>query len=188
MRLKLWTAMAVFLGLYLGLSVILLVQDFDVTSNLSKGVGIFKHPIWSIPPVILTLICFVVTVILLTKLPAKRSFKITDVKYIPSEMINYTFPYIVSFMSVSYDEITKVLGFMIFLILLFTITYRAGRIFVNPLLIVIGLRAYEVTYIFAGDTVEWKTLALAHTTDLSVGFVDGAQIEDILLIRMRAGV
>ena len=68
--------------------------------------------------------------------------------------MNYTLPYVVSFMSLDYQEVGKFIGLIIFLGWMFTITYRSGQLILNPLLIVFGWRLYEIRYVFPGDETE----------------------------------
>ncbi|WP_238534594.1 hypothetical protein [Alishewanella aestuarii] len=71
--------------------------------------------------------------------------EVKKAKAIPNEIINYTFPYVVSFMGISYSEPQKLLGFAVFLVWMFAITYKSGQILMNPLLLILGWRLYEAT-------------------------------------------
>ena len=69
---------------------------------------------------------------------------VLETKAIPNDLINYVLPYVVSFMGLSYAEPQKLGGFLVFWVGLFVITYRSGQILMNPLLIVLGWKLYEV--------------------------------------------
>ena len=75
--------------------------------------------------------------------------------------MNYTLPYVVSFMSVGYQDTGKFVGVLIFLGWMFWITQKSGQVILNPLLIVFGWRPYEVSYKIAGDINEKSTTALS---------------------------
>ena len=61
--------------------------------------------------------------------------------------MNYTLPYIVSFMSFGYDQEGKFIGIVIFLTWIFWITYKSGQIILNPILVAFGWKLYEVTVV-----------------------------------------
>ena len=48
-----------------------------------------------------------------------------------------------SFIGVDYGSAGKVAGLAVFLLWLFLITYRAGQIIMNPILLVLGWNLYE---------------------------------------------
>jgi hypothetical protein len=81
----------------------------------------------------------------------KTPIKVKEAKYIPAELMNYTLPYVVSFMTFDYQETGKFIGLIIFLAWVFLITHRSGQVILNPLLIVFGWRHYEVKYQFSGS-------------------------------------
>jgi len=151
----------VFVGSYLPLSLILLVQDIDFAllchSALTVEVGHqtnrampFGKP-WMLCLVVLCLVCFILTLFIfrLAGKKARASIKIEDAKHVPSELIGYTLPYVVSFMKADLvDESGLLLGLATFLVWFFCITYRSGQIVLNPLLAVFGWRLYEVRYHF----------------------------------------
>ncbi|MBB3973730.1 hypothetical protein [Hansschlegelia beijingensis] len=196
MPVRLWAAIVVFIGSYLPLGLILLVQDVDLTSRnflccveqggfLPSCLAPLKHPVVALGFVAVSAICFALTAGFLSKCrtKAKTSIVIREAVYKPNDMISYVFPYLVTFMTVTFDDIPRILGFTIFMVWLFVITYKAGRIFVNPLLIVFDWRLYEVTYSFAGDEQRFSSLALAKAGNVAEGSWLSMQVEDLLIIR-----
>jgi hypothetical protein len=107
---------------------------------------------------------------------------VVEAKYIPAELMNYTLPYVVSFMSISYQETGKFVGLIIFLLWMFWITYRSGQVILNPILVSFGWRLYEVSYRFAGDTKEYSGRIL------SCGWIAPGQrhkfstIQDVIIV------
>jgi hypothetical protein len=99
--------------------------------------------------------------------------------------MNYTLPYIVSFMSIDYQDIAKILGLAIFLVWMFWITYKSGQILLNPLLIVLGWRLYDLKYCFPGDPKKAEHTSKA----LSRGSIDAGEthrqeaLADVLAIK-----
>lgn len=172
MQLRIWIAATLFVGSYFPLAIILLVQDFDY-SYINNDICIrfwakdaqcilpFRHPWISISIFGMGLICFLVTFVVLSAVRPKRSITILTAKYVPTELMNYTLPYVVSFMGVGYQDTGKFLGVLVFLFWIFLITHRSGQIILNPVLIAFGWRLYDITYSFAGDNNKQHNLALA---------------------------
>lgn len=159
MQLRAFAALALFLGSYLPLSLILLAQDIDYSKELpfdfwAKDSDFqipFMHPAFSLSIFILCFFCFLITLLTLKIVPTKRSLMITEAKYVPAELMSYTLPYVVAFMSIGYQETSKFIGFSIFLLWMFWITYKSGQIILNPLLIAFGWRLYDVKYTRQGS-------------------------------------
>lgn len=151
MQLRLIPGFLLFLGSYLPLAVILAIQDVS-KSVWGSGIcqqfpdckyNIFDHPILSIGIISITLLCFIFTLLTLNLMRFKYSINVIEAKHIPNEIISYSFPYVVSFMGVDYSSIGKIIGLATFLFWLFVITYKAGQILMNPLLVVFGWNLYE---------------------------------------------
>ncbi len=79
-------------------------------------------------------------------------------KTIPNDIINYVFPYVVSFMGISYDAPEKMLGFVVFLLWMFAITYKSGQIIMNPLLLMFGWKLYEAKIAINGQERDVRVL------------------------------
>ncbi len=169
MQFRVLIALVIFLGSYLPLSLILLAQNYDF-SLLNTPFCIqfweatcslpFKNAFLAIGVFAVCMICFVVTVGCLSTVQPKHEVIIKSSKHIPADLMNYTLPYIVSFMSIDYQEPGKFVGFLIFLGWMFWITYKSGQVILNPLLIVLNWRLYEVTYNFAGSADTHNAIAL----------------------------
>lgn len=151
MQFRALPALLVFLGSYFPLTLILALQDI---ASESWGAGICKnistcqfpalnHPLLSLIGIALTGLCLVLTIVILKELRYKYPVIITEIKPIPAELIGYSFPYIVSFMGVDYGSAGKIAGLAAFLAWLFLITYRAGQIIMNPILLVLGWNLHE---------------------------------------------
>lgn len=151
MQFRLIPAFLVFLGSYFPLAVILALQDVTQESwelGLCRSWGhcvlpSSNHPYLSLIGVAVTLLCLALTIKILSSLRYKYPVTIIESKSIPSELISYSFPYIVSFMGVDYGATGKIAGLAIFLVWLFLITYRAGQLIMNPILLVMGWNLYE---------------------------------------------
>ncbi|KDB68728.1 hypothetical protein AZ15_0521 [Bordetella bronchiseptica A1-7] len=83
-------------------------------------------------------------------------------------------------MGITYDEPQKLLGFGVFLMWMFAITYKSGQILMNPLLLILGWRLYEATILINGQEKDVRVL----TQDLlSPGQASAQTIQDFYLIR-----
>ncbi|MFI7866617.1 MULTISPECIES: hypothetical protein [Ectopseudomonas] len=169
MKVKIFPALFLFLGSYFPLSVILLLQDFSEVSwsqpicwslehctlptlmNGARSLGLFVICLFS-----LGLFAWV-----LRSMPADHQLTVTDSKTVPNDLINYVFPYVVSFMGLDLASDGKFYGFLVFLAWMFLITYRSGQILMNPLLLAIGWQLHELNVTTAGKPR--SVIALAKT-------------------------
>lgn len=174
MKPRLVIAFAIFLGSYLPLSMILLVQDYDekkavgklcfnVLTNQSCHIPLQK-PWLSLGFLVICSLCFLCSwgVLALTK-DGGTDIKIKTVKQTPSDLMNYVLPYIVSFMSIDYMQEAKFFGFIIFLLWLFWLSYKSGQVILNPILLVLNWRMYEIVYSYPGnDKDEFSGVVLSN--------------------------
>ncbi|MCX5577303.1 hypothetical protein [Kaistia terrae] len=170
MQFRILTALAIFLGSYLPLSFILLAQDFAY-ENLSGQICWapwrddcalpFKNPFFSIGIFLACVMCLIVTLVSLRLIKPKQEILIKEAKHVPSDLMNYTLPYVVSFMSISYQDSGKFVGFVVFLVWMFWISYKSGQIILNPMLIVLNWRLYDVSYEYVGGSGVQKANVLS---------------------------
>ena len=146
-------ALLVFLGSYFPLAIILALQDVSpetwnapICSDISfKSCSTpqLEHPILSLTMIFLSGACLALTFLILDRIRYRYPIDVIESKSIPNELISYSFPYIVSFMGVDYGSSGKIAGLVAFLLWLFLITYRAGQIIMNPILLIFGWNLYE---------------------------------------------
>ena len=196
MQLRLWAAAVIFIGSYLPLSLILLAQDykfsylekrlcFDFWSVKSTCVLPFAHPRISITILIICIVCFLTTLFILQVTRTKRSINIHAAKHVPTELMNYTLPYVVSFMGLGYHEEGKLLGILIFLGWIFWITHKSGQIILNPVLVVFGWRLHEITYSFPGDKIKFSSFTLSDSDIVEGDVVQYGNIQEVLITRRQ---
>jgi hypothetical protein len=194
MQFRVLTAAVVFLGSYLPLSLILLAQDYNYTAAAlpicwkmwrAECVLPLKNPVLAVSIFGLCAACFLITLIVLGLVRPKHEIVVVEAKYIPAELMNYVLPYVVSFMSIAYEDTSKFVGLIIFLGWMFWITYKSGQILLNPLLIVLGWRLYDLKYYFPSDPNKIERTSKV----LSGGSLDAGEthrqvpIADILAIK-----
>lgn len=197
MQFRIPVAILIFLGSYLPLSLILLALDFDY-SMLSRPICLpwspttpactfpLRNPAYSISIFLVCLMALAVTLFTLSLIKGKRDIQILQATYIPSDLMNYTLPYVVSFMSIEYHDTGKFVGLIIFLGWMFWITHRSGQIILNPALIAFGWRPYEVTYSYQGDTAQHNGIALADGRIGSGQAYKLAAVQDVLIVKVTA--
>lgn len=153
MQFRLAPAMILFIGSYFPLALILLVQDIPKRylaasfcswrSTEGCTFQVLEHPALAVSAVLLTGVFLLLTNWGFGRVKLRFDVEVLESKSIPNDLINYVFPYVVSFMGLSYEDAGKMFGFFVFLVVLFAITYRSGQIVMNPLLIVFGWKIYE---------------------------------------------
>ena len=195
MQLRTYAAPLIFVGSYFPLSLILLAQDINYSVfNSAQRVGwaemecgaLLKNPSFSLTIVAFSLACFVLTIFVLRLAKPKHAIKLTDAKEIPADLMNYTLPYVVSFMSLDYQETGKFVGILIFLTWMFLISHRSRQVILNPLLIVFGWRYYELTYVFAGDNNESTVKALSKNVLEPGMYCKKTSIQDVLILEANS--
>lgn len=191
MRFRVLTAIVVFLGSYLPLSMILLAQNYDYSASFCWTLWEptcqlpLRNPVFSLSAFCICAACFLITLFVLTLVKPKHEIELIEAKYIPTELMNYTLPYVVSFMSIDYQDTSKFVGLTIFLVWMFWITYKSGQVLLNPLLIVLGWRLYDLTYQFPADPKKTQLSNQALSRHAIAAGETHRQIAlaDILLIR-----
>ncbi|WQO64675.1 hypothetical protein U8C40_16290 [Sinorhizobium medicae] len=194
MQLRLWAAIVIFAGSYFPLSLILLAQDFEykylshdvceyVFSEPTRCTLPFSNPKISISIFAFCLLSLMLTIIIFQLTKTKRKIHIVKAKYVPTELMNYTLPYVVSFMGVGYSDESKFLGMIVFLVWMFWITYKSGQLIMNPILIVLDWRLYDVTYKLDGESMEHDCLVLADR-ELNAGDqVRYGAVQEVMVVR-----
>lgn len=191
MQIRLPVSLAIFFGSYLPLACILLVQDFDpklagqaACLNLtSTECGLpFRHPIWSVGMFLVTVACLGITLFALQLAKPKIPVEIQEVSYVPTDLMNYTLPYVVSFMNTDYDRSSQFVGMFIFLGWLFWLTHKAGQILLSPVLIAFGWRLYDIVYSFPGDQTKRTGRALAKSTIEAGNQARHVTVQDVMIL------
>ena len=160
MQMRLFPGLILFLGSYFPLSLILLIQDIKESSwkaplcriaevsschlpeltNPGKAVGLLG----------ICAVSLIIFMVLMKSLSGYSSLEVVDSKSVPNDLINYVFPYVVSFMGLDLSIDGKFFGFLLFIVVMFVITYRSGQILMNPFLLVAGWQLYELNIVTEG--------------------------------------
>jgi len=187
MQPRILVAALIFLASYFPLAMILALQDLDLATlrqpicwdlrALRESCAVpLKHPGMSIAPVIICLLCLCVTLLALTKIQTRTQILIRSAKHVPADLMNYTLPYIVTFMSLDYGDPEKLSGFLGFLIWIFVITLRSGQLLMNPVLTVFGWQLYELSFSYVGGSTKEHTGVALVTGELGPEMAVGHQM------------
>lgn len=192
MQFRATSAFVIFIGSYFPLAIILAVQDIPSTwweqpfckpypFNIDTCIFLpFKNTAFALSFLGLAAISATVANFMLRKVSFPYQIEIKTAKLIPNEIINYTFPYVVSFMGISYSEPEKLLGFSVFLVWMYAITYRSGQIIMNPLLLIFGWKLYESSILINGVQRDVRVLKRG---PLTTGFQKAQTIQDFYICR-----
>jgi hypothetical protein len=183
----------------LPLALILLVQDvkfgllengfcWHISGKNSSCIVPLAHPKFSLLILSICLASFCLTLVALSMARPKLPIKVIEAKYIPAELMSYTLPYVVSFMSIGYQETGKFAGLTIFLGWMFWITHKSGQILLNPVLTVFGWRLYEIKYVFPGDTTVNIGRALAKGLVEPDRQYPHIAIQDLILLQSNTSI
>ncbi|WP_233842834.1 hypothetical protein [Dyella sp. 2HG41-7] len=186
MQFRLTSAVVLFIGSYFPLALILLVQDipkkyldapFCKLGRSNCTIQIFAHPVPALISVLMSGIALLITHWALRRVTLRFDAKVIEAKTISNDWINYVFPYVVAFMGLSFDDAGKLWGFLVFLIVLFAITYRSGQILMNPLLIIFGWKIYEVK-MQIGQNKETRITRVIKQGKLRPGMQRAEEVQD----------
>lgn len=192
MQFHLLPGLLIFLGSYLPLAIILAVQDIpakwwsqplctSASFNAGKCVFVpFESPILSITFLAVAALATFLAKASLQKIKYPFLVEVKRIKATPNEIINYTFPYVVSFMGIAYDDPQKLVGFGVFLLWMFAITLKSGQILMNPLLLIFGWKLYEATIVI--NNVEKDVRVLKNGT-LDLGPHMAQTVQDFYILR-----
>lgn len=170
MQIRLIPAILLFLGSYFPLALILAVQDVKTefwAHSICRSPKFWldcELPKLANPGLACALIAvcassLFIFLLVLRHLRGYTEMTVEECKAIPNDLINYVFPYIVSFMGVELASIGKLLGLGLFLTWLFLISYKSGQILMNPLLLAVGWQLYEVRADIEGNKRNLRALS-----------------------------
>lgn len=173
MQIRLIPALLLFLASYFPLALILAVQDIAAEEWSRPGCMALnflvacefpnlQHPTLAFAFLSVSGVSLLFLIWLLDYFRGSTEVKIDEAKSIPNDLINYVFPYIVSFMGFELSNTGKVIGLVIFMCWLFLISYRSGQILMNPLLLAIGWQLYEIKADIEGNKRVLRALSREH--------------------------
>ncbi len=160
---RLLSSIAVFISGYTPLFLIMIIKDVtklvwfehEFDSPILFGFMKVKIPYWfefGNHSVVVALILFsVISLVLLTfvlKNVTKNPFEIVVItaKSRSSEVVNYTIPYMISFVAFDLSEWQDIVSLCLFLSVLCLLSIRSQSVFINPILAALGYGLYDCKY------------------------------------------
>lgn len=168
-------SIAIFISGYTPLFLIMMIKDiadinwytyyFEATilgfDKIAFPIGLFvKNPsvVWGL--VILSVISLLMLRYVLKNI-STNPFEITIIKAKSrsSEVVNYTIPYMISFVAFDLSKWQDLLSLIIFLSILCLLSIRSQSIFINPILAALGYGLYDCNYTENGKAKECVMLS-----------------------------
>lgn len=140
-------AILIFISSYFPLVLILMVKDFDFESCRFHNAKIVLTLFF------ISIICCVVTIYSAKAIKSGIVISIKKVSNKSSDMFSYTIPYMISFYKFDFSDLNMVLSFLIFMILMFLISFRSQTLLINPILHFLGYGLYDCQFLH-GDREE----------------------------------
>lgn len=139
MQPRLFSSIGLFLSSYSPLGLILIVNYFDWQTQ--------KFPdLWVLClTASVTLLCAVLPFLILRRITGGIIMTVDSVETRTENLIGYSLPYLVSFVSVKLDDPPSLVGLGVFLALMGALTIRTGGLWLNPLLALCGYKLLEVS-------------------------------------------
>jgi len=155
----------------------------DISNSFVNCSLPFKHPLFALTTCAICFVCFFASLLAIRILQPKHQIKIHESKHVPADLMNYVLPYVVSFISLDYQDSSKFIGFLIFLGWLFWVTYQSGQIIMNPMLAVFGWKLYEAKYSFIGSPNILIGRVLTQVEPIPNQICKQISIQDILIVK-----
>ncbi len=179
---RLVPSIAIFISGYTPLFLIMLIKDVQgivwFTYPLVKplmGMGTISIPYWlSFANPLTVTFLFVISVLSLFMLRyvlgniSRNPFaiEIVTARSRSSEVVNYTIPYMISFVAFDLSKLQDLASLILFLSILCLLSIRSQSIFINPILAALGYGLYDCKY--KENDIEKECVMLSRT-DLANG-------------------
>ncbi len=172
---KLLSSIAIFISGYTPLFLIMIIKDVNKVvwfeyelENRTLTIGKIKIPYWLefgnneivLSLVILSALSLVLLAYVLRNV-TKRPFGIQVIiaKSRSSEVVNYTIPYMISFVAFDLSKWQDIFSLFLFLSVLCLLSVRSQSVFINPILAALGYGLYDCKYNEAGNEKECVMLS-----------------------------
>src|SRR5574344_947079 len=141
MKTKFIPSILIFISAYSPLAIVFAIQDFCFKTKK------FNHPIIIVIMFIIAILSCTLTIIsvkcIKTSSPKVKVLKLSNRS---DSLVNYCVPYMLSFFAVDLSNINQVMSFIFFMILMYIMTMKTSNLFLNPILLILGYKLFEVEY------------------------------------------
>ncbi|BCI77603.1 hypothetical protein [Vibrio cholerae] len=152
-NIKLWVEMLIFLSSYYPLFLILFIRDVgSSTVGISFGLPEWglNVSVWAFAGLLLSSIATLATGHIMrqlfTRSEGSDEVRLTDVKVVRGDMINYTLPFLIGLFAFDYKSWQSILSLVVFLVFMFAFTRNEKIVLLNPMFLLLGMRLYEIKY------------------------------------------
>jgi hypothetical protein len=134
-------SLLIFFSAYAPLALIVAAKDFDFKTYA------FAHRTPALVVLEIACISVLMLCVVMRALPGQHPVTVTSVKSRAGDLINYSIPYLVAFVTVDkFFELSNFVSFMLFMALMFMLAWKTQSLFINPILAVIGYGLYDVEF------------------------------------------
>lgn len=174
MQTRMIPSLFLFLGAYFPLALILWIQDIDQifwrwpichiefeTRSIYGCASLkWQNPWLSFPLLLFTGVGLLLLVWLSKKIKPKSQVEVISAKACPNNATNYVIPYIVSFIGINLDgDVGPLIGAGVLFVFLFLILHFSGEVLMNPILIILGWRVYEIEGMVDGNLRQFVAIS-----------------------------
>lgn len=168
MKPRLIPALLMFLSSYFPLVIIFVVKDLDASSCLPA------HPRLALALGVIEALACAVVLLAVRSIKTGVETELTKVSNKSADMFSYTIPYMISFYNFNLGDWKTLTCLLIFMSIMFLLSYKTNSFLTNPVLALAGYGLYDCQ--FKSGKAEWQALALSRQV-LRVG--DHPRVEQV---------
>lgn len=141
LRLRPWASLLLFVSSYAPLLLILVIKDIDPAAHLA-----LRHPIASAALLLIAVVSSAAVILATAQVQSGLRVTITRAANKSGDMFGYSIPYVLSFLKIDLGDWQTIASLVIYLIMLFVISYRTQTVFANPILALRGYMLVDCTF------------------------------------------
>ncbi len=152
MKPRLLVSMLMFISSYAPLVIILAARDFDFSSLA------LNTPMVVWPAIVVAVLSCLLLGVVVNQFNGGEQATIVSVENRSVELLNYTIPYLISFLPLNISAPSELVAFGLFMTLMFWLTYKTDNLYINPVLTLFGYRLYRIRMEISGHEYEANSL------------------------------
>lgn len=141
LRLSFLVSLIIFISSYSPLMIILAIKQIDLMNPYY-----FTYPVFGIGLFSVALISNICVLWVVKSVNSGLMVEVSKASNKSGEMFSYTIPYVISFAKVDFTEWQTTFSLLLFMIVLFIISYRSQAMLVNPVLAIFGYMLIDCTF------------------------------------------
>ena len=140
MKLRFLSSFLIFISAYFPLALIFIIKDLDEVSFCPQ------HPVSAAIIALVAILACVVVLVAAKRIEGGVPVTMTKVANKSGDMFTYTIPYMISFYNFNLGDWKTLLCLLVFMSLMFALSYRTQNVFVNPVLALAGYGLYDCQF------------------------------------------